>query len=558
MSPEKFGVKPGQHIPGKVVHEYLCALAEEFDLVSHIRLSTKVESAELQDDGDWVLHTRSLEPTTSDDDKSSPSKLVARKLVLATGLTSTPYIPSYPGLKSFTGSFLHSLHLKEGAAAIYSAKEVVVVGANKSAWDTCYTAARAGAHVSMIIRPGGGGPSWVWPKTIGLNFSIQRLATTRLFGLFEPCIFAEGKGGGGFSWLRRFLYGTWIGRVLVRLFWNVLARQVLAANKYHSHPELAKLKPWTSMFWMGNSLGVHNYETDWFQLVRDGRINVYIADVTNLSGKEVILSSGEVVLADTFVSCTGWKTTPPIRFLPLSILGELGLPGSPETLGTQALVAKAREEILTKFPLLKAGPDRHLPLRSGAPTTIPPSSITNEAPSLTPYRLYCFTIPPFPWSLHHRNLAFIGAHLALNAITVAQVQALWITAFFLHEIPNLSPDHLTPPHLTPSSRHHASKLTLHERVEYETILHSEYCRLRHPHAGGGAGEKCPDLVFDGLMYVDLLCGDLGVEMFRKGGGWWREWWRRYLPGDYRGVVEEWMERRRRTGATGKEDRGLNR
>ena len=104
-----------------------------------------------------------------------------------------------------------------------------------------------------------------------------------------------------------------------------------------------------------------------------------------------------------------------------------------------------------------------------------------------PYQLYRFSVPPTSHFIEQRNIAFIGAHLALNATTVAQAQTLWITAFFQDELPHLK---------------HA-EIDL-QGVQYQTILQSEHCRLRHPPDGGGAGERCPDLIFDGLLYIDLL------------------------------------------------------
>src|SRR6201999_4349069 len=65
MTPAKFGVSPGQHIPGAVVHEYLCQYAAAFDLVSRLRMKTKVESAELQNGGDWLLRTRTVGSSSS-------------------------------------------------------------------------------------------------------------------------------------------------------------------------------------------------------------------------------------------------------------------------------------------------------------------------------------------------------------------------------------------------------------------------------------------------------------------------------------------------------------
>src|SRR5882757_3058311 len=53
MTPERFGLKPLQHIPGMVVHEYLCQFAEKFNIVSHMRLQMNVDSAGLQENGEW-------------------------------------------------------------------------------------------------------------------------------------------------------------------------------------------------------------------------------------------------------------------------------------------------------------------------------------------------------------------------------------------------------------------------------------------------------------------------------------------------------------------------
>ncbi len=509
MTPEKFGVKPGQHIPGAVVHEYLCQFARAFDLTSRMRLWTKVESVELQDSGEWLLRLRNLR-----NGGDEIFCILAKRLVIATGLTSAPNIPKYSGKDSFTGNFLHSRELNDRAEDLRTSKEVVVVGGNKSAWDTCYSAATAGAHVNMVIRPGGGGPSWVWPVLLPFGLSIQKMATTRFFTLFEPCIWADDSG---FTWTRKLLHRTWFGQRVVNLFWKLLAALAISANKYSSHPELAKLKPWSSVFWMANSLGVHNYETNWFDLVRQGKINVHVADVTSLSGNKVYLSSGEVILADTFVACTGWKVAPPINVLPEAVAAQLGLAGIavPED---DSLVSKAEEEIFRAVPALRRNPRKNLPAGSAAPLS------TRETKTSKPYRLYRFMVPPAKKFLEQRNIAFIGANLALNATTVAQSQALWITAFFLHEIPNLE----------------LSILDV-EDIRYQTMLQTEYCRQRHPPDGGGAGERCPDLMFDGLLYTDLLLRDIGIEHFRKRGVW-EELFDRYLPKDYAGMTEVLIER----------------
>jgi cation diffusion facilitator CzcD-associated flavoprotein CzcO len=46
---DTFGVKPGEHIPGDVVHKYLRRYAEKFDVYRRIRLQSKVETVEKQE-----------------------------------------------------------------------------------------------------------------------------------------------------------------------------------------------------------------------------------------------------------------------------------------------------------------------------------------------------------------------------------------------------------------------------------------------------------------------------------------------------------------------------
>lgn len=519
MHPERFGVQPGQHIPGPVVHEYLRQFAEEYGLTSRLRLNTKVESAEVLTNGDWIL----LVSNTTDVASRTRRTIKAKKLVVATGLTSKPAIPTFPGQSEFQGKFFHSIHLKDRAKDIEFAREVVVLGASKSSWDTCYSAAMSGAHVNMVIRRGGGGPSWVLPPFFTpWKLSIQRLATTRLCSLLEPCVWAAESSG--FSWIRYLLHRTAAGRNIVSALWSVLDMIVLRANGYENHPEMKKLRPWSDTFWMGNNLGIHNYENNWFDLVRKGRISVHVADVVSLSGEGVHLSNGVVINADTFVCCTGWEILPPIKFLPEKMIDELGFP-STSVQTSESLVQDARTHILKIVPSLRAGPQKALPDSAAAPIR---THETKDLASTRPnYELYRFMVPPSQKFFEHRNIAIIGAHLAVNAITVAQAQALWITAFFNDKIDNVSRS--------------KGKVSYRE-IEYQTVLHAEYCRLRHPPAGGGAGNKCPDLVFDGLLYTDLLLQDLGIEVRRK-RSWWRELFCRYLPNDYRGVVTEWAAKK---------------
>ncbi|KAM0812168.1 hypothetical protein AB5N19_14485 [Seiridium cardinale] len=516
MTPEKFGVKPGRHIPGEAVHEYLVQFCEHFDLSSRVRLSQKVESAELLRNGEWLLKVTpaqrtQLQPPICD--------ILADRLVIAAGLTSEPLMPAFEGLDMFKGYIFHAKELRQRAQDLGKAETVVVVGGNKSAWDTCYLLANNGSRVHMVVRPSGGGPSWLWPVFFSpLKISIQRLAATRVFTWFDPCIWSEGTGLTG--WLRCALHGTWLGRKIVARYWQMIEYFAHKAFLYDDHLETQKFKPWVSPFWMGNSLSIHNYDSPWFDLVRAGKIKIQIADVERLSEKAVYLSNGATLATEAIVCCTGWDAKPPINFLPPGIDSALGLEGpSPDDL---KLLNEAHTELFTKLPAICCQPKRSLPSGSKQPELEIP---TLQANAVRRFYLYRFMVPSNERLFYQRNIAFIGAHIALHATMIAQLQALWITAFFTNELADLKPETLD-----------------NVRINYETVLHNEYTRVRHPHCAGGAGERCPDLAFDCLAYMDLLADDMGLEKHRKyrTGGILSEVFHRYTPHDYAGMVRAWM------------------
>ncbi|CAH0055901.1 unnamed protein product [Clonostachys solani] len=522
MTPDRFDVKEGNHIPGHAVHDYLIQFADHFHLLSRLQMRQKVETAELLEDGSWSLNIMTAGATDG-----KPRTIVAKKLVVATGLTSKPFMPTFEGQKDFNRPLFHAKDLRSRAGEVEQAQSVVVLGGNKSAWDTCFLAAKTGTHVHMVMRPGGGGPSWVWPVLFSpFKVSIQRLAATRFFTWFDPCIWSE--SGGSVGWLRRALHGTRAGRAVVSRFWNALQGYAQRAHCYDNHPETQRLKPWVNPFWMGNSLSIHNYTSPWFDLVREGKITVHIADVTSLSDGVVHLSNNEELHVDAFVCCTGWATEPPIRFLPEGLKPALGLQRG-NTTNEQQMTEKARTEIFGRFPAVQASPRRCLP----PGTAVPNSKATTTSPKAPSpsYRLYRFLVPSGEKFLRQRNVAFIGSHLALNATMIAQLQALWVTAFFQDELPHLTTDSVD-----------------YDQVKYEAILHNEYSAIRHPHEAGGAGSRCPDLAFDCLSYMDLLGSDLGLPRYRKYArtGIWSEMFHRYGPNDFKDMVQEWLNKKRQT------------
>ncbi|KAK4499079.1 hypothetical protein PRZ48_009591 [Zasmidium cellare] len=515
MDASLVGSQPGAHIPGEGVHRYFCEAVRYFDLERFLLLQTKVETATLRDDDLWQLSLSSISSPTS------KSTMIARKLVIATGLTSEPFMPLFEGQESFQGLRIHSKELKPRAEDLSKCQNVVVIGGNKSAWDVCYSVARRGGKAHMVMRPSGGGPSWVWRrrfKWFGWQTSLPRLTAIRIFSLFDPWPFIE--KGTIWSSVRDFLHQSTLGLAITSTFWRLLGQHLCRINGYRDHEGTEKLEPWASTYWMGNSLSTLNYPSDWFEFAKSGNIQAHHADVVSLSENSVNLTDGLIEHVDGLVCCTGWNALPPIDFQPPETRELLGIPQ--KELQSEAMHSqKARTWILDKCPQL------------GNPSRAVKSVVTEEKAALkertTPYRLYRYVVPSCEHFLAAKNLAFIGINFSLHTVILAQAQALWITAFFQDKL-----------------QHMRGSALDHKQISHDTILQSEYQELRRPKIAGGAGEKFADLVFDSIPYVDLLLRDLGLEASRK-GSWWRDLVEPYSLRDYKGLVQEWMRSLKKRG-----------
>ncbi|KAK5204006.1 hypothetical protein LTR72_010618 [Exophiala xenobiotica] len=487
MDEATYGVKPGQHIPGTVLHRYLIDYAKKFGVYQCTRFNTKVDSAQPTENGGWLLKTSSPENKTFE----------TKKLIVATGLTSQPYIPQLPGMPDFKGSLFHVRDFAEKAATLKEAKNVVVVGGAKSAWDVAYAYAEAGVQVDMVIRKSGHGPVWMAPPYVTpLKKWLEKLVHTRFLTWLSPCIWGDQDG---YSSIRNFLHGTFFGRAIVSTFWKILGSDVIALNKYDSHPELKKLKPWDPAFYVGSSLSIHNYPTSFFDLVREGKVRVHIDEISGFGANSICLASGETLKADVAVLATGWKKEPSFDFLG-GMETEVGLHHSPSDL--EELTKAADSEILKQFPSLKTQPERKRELEEAIAERM------NQ-----PLRMYRFIIPPAMVS--KRNLAFAGMLSCITTSVVATVQAIWISAFFDGTLDRL-----------PASE---------EDIKWQTVLHTQFGRWRYPI---GYGPRFPDFVFDAVPYVDMLLRDVNLNSQRKAGRM-ADMFDPYGPEDYVGLIDEW-------------------
>lgn len=146
MDSETFGIYPRQHIPGSTINKYIQAYAAKFGIADKVRPRHKVRTAEHQEtaEGGWVL--------TVANGAGEESRVFARHLVIATGLTSEPWLPHFEGQESFGGRIFHGKDFQSNADTLKTAKAVTIFGSTKFAWDAAYAYATAGVKVNWIVR----------------------------------------------------------------------------------------------------------------------------------------------------------------------------------------------------------------------------------------------------------------------------------------------------------------------------------------------------------------------------------------------------------------------
>jgi putative flavoprotein involved in K+ transport len=104
--------------------------------------STTVKSASYDEAaGEWIVVVER---------DGADLTLRPKQLVLATGMSAQPNMPSIPGMEDFKGDHHHSS--QHPGPDAYKGKKAVVIGSNNSAHDICAALWEAGADVTMVQR----------------------------------------------------------------------------------------------------------------------------------------------------------------------------------------------------------------------------------------------------------------------------------------------------------------------------------------------------------------------------------------------------------------------
>ena len=126
------------------VVEYLEAYARHFDI--RPRFNTDVQRV-ARNGGGWRVET-------------NVGEFLARVVVVATGIATAPYRPSWPGIEAFQGSIIHSSEYRN--ASVFAGRRVLVVGFGNSGGEIALDLAEAGIDVALAVR----GPVQIIPRDL--------------------------------------------------------------------------------------------------------------------------------------------------------------------------------------------------------------------------------------------------------------------------------------------------------------------------------------------------------------------------------------------------------
>ncbi|KAJ5895002.1 hypothetical protein N7495_006693 [Penicillium taxi] len=412
-------------------------------------------------------------------------------------------------------------------------------------------------QVHWIIRENGRGPAWMVPPTTllpdGETGPSDKATSTRLLHYLHPCSYETPKHllvrgwklclkG---SWIARVLNGNFIGRIYIRKLWKSINQSIEDWAMYGSDSKMQKLRPDRSIYTCGASIGIAN-QLDLWKVIRSSHVKVYRSSITAIFDGEALfdcatvsLSDGTVIPdVDLVVHATGYKPVVPINFEPPSFRLTLGLLSlvNKSSHDTDNLESLQTIDGLIPFDLVSKTHIHHWEIMdqreepriwkslkmAGCPRAEQSTPSWADDLDVLPYRLFRRMVAPELVASGDRSFAIVGVLLSSTVPIIAEVQALWVTAFltggFDDEVIE-APRHDGVLHLTTLSRK-----AMDRSIAEDVVLGSL--------TGSG-------LEVDSIHYNDMLMQDLGLNPNRLGGGLKREMTGVYEPSVYAGIVDEW-------------------
>ncbi|OUS95519.1 NAD(P)/FAD-dependent oxidoreductase [Rhodococcus sp. NCIMB 12038] len=217
-----------------------------------------------------------------------------KQLVLATGMSGKPNVPTFPGQDVFRGEQHHSS--RHPGPDAYVGKRVVVVGANNSAHDICKALFETGADVTMLQRS-----------------STHIVKSDSLMDLGLGDLYSERALAAGMTTEKADLTFASLPYKIMHEFQIPVYQKIAERDKdFYARLEKAGFKldfgdDGSGLFMKYLRRGSGYYiDVGASELVADGSIHLVSGQVDHLSEDAVVLTDGTELPADLVVYATGY------------------------------------------------------------------------------------------------------------------------------------------------------------------------------------------------------------------------------------------------------------
>ena len=182
-----------------------------------------------------------------------------------------------------------------------------------------------------------------------------------------------------------------------------------------------------SIFWANSGLGVVTLPDFWSR-IHAGKVTIIRDSVDLVNGDRIVLTSGESLLSDYVVMCTGWGDH--FGMFDRETKAELGIP----TLGEiQSSDGPAVDTSWEKYDLeADKAVNERLPFLANPPLFA--TRQTNNVQSRKHWRLYRRTIPLSLAGRGDRSLAIMGQIHTVQTPLVSEIQSFWSILYLLGEL----------------------------------------------------------------------------------------------------------------------------
>lgn len=270
---------------GEQVQRYIADYCTHFKINDRIHLNTSVDGASQDSDGRWTL-------AVSKNGQRREEKV--DYLIVANGIFSDPFVPSYSGEKEFIaagGKIMHTINFHDLNEV--KGKNVIVVGYGKSSCDVAMATVNTSAKTTVVARH----LLWKVPKKLKDKLNYKMLFLTRMGEALFPYI--ERKG------FEKFLHGKGkaVRNGMLGSVEKIISKQLMFDElSLHPHNSLETITRSTV------SLATDGF----YKAVKAGRLNVERdTEITRLEAGKAHLANGKVLPVDYIICGTGFHQRVP-------------------------------------------------------------------------------------------------------------------------------------------------------------------------------------------------------------------------------------------------------